>query len=181
MAKAAANTLLVTFQQVAGGPQMDSSALVSELDALRSVSETQVDAVSSNTEAVTQNTASRGATGVARDVASTLGKTALSMMPLVGLFANLFGGGGQPEQPPPLVKYAPPAPIQFEGSIVAPGATPNGVTADATPQVTIQVQAMDSRSFLDHSQEIAQAVREAMLNMHPLNMASRTAWAISWL
>ncbi|HZT34215.1 MAG TPA: hypothetical protein VFA33_30265 [Bryobacteraceae bacterium] len=183
MAKAAANTLLVTFQQVAGGPQMDSSALVSELDALRSVSETQVDAVSSNTEAVTQNTASRGATGVARDVASTLGKTALSMMPLVGLFANLFGGGGQPEQPPPLVKYAPPAPIQFEGSIVAPGATPNGVTADATPQaaapsaapqtvtpqVTIQVQAMDSRSFLDHSQEIAQAVREAMLNMHPLN------------
>src|SRR5579885_2775526 len=179
MAKAAANTLLVTFQQVAGGPQMDSSALVSELDALRSVSETQVDAVSSNTEAVTQNTASRGATGVA----SALGKTALSMMPLVGLFANLFGGGGQPEQPPPLVKYAPPAPIQFEGSIVAPGATPNGVTADATPQaaapsaapqtvtpqVTIQVQAMDSRSFLDHSQEIAQAVREAMLNMHPLN------------
>ncbi len=36
-------------------------------------------------------------------------------------------------------------------------------------QVTIQVQAMDSRSFLDHSAEIAQAVREAMLNMHALN------------
>lgn len=35
--------------------------------------------------------------------------------------------------------------------------------------ITIQVQAMDSRSFLDHSAEIAQAVREAMLNMHPLN------------
>ena len=35
--------------------------------------------------------------------------------------------------------------------------------------ITIQVQAMDSRSFLDHSAEIAQAVREAMLNMHSLN------------
>jgi hypothetical protein len=37
------------------------------------------------------------------------------------------------------------------------------------PNITIQVQAMDSRSFLDHSAEIAQAVREAMLNMHSLN------------
>ena len=41
--------------------------------------------------------------------------------------------------------------------------------AQSGPQVTIQVQAMDSRSFLDHSAEIAQAVREAMLNMHSLN------------
>jgi len=38
-----------------------------------------------------------------------------------------------------------------------------------TPQVTVNVQAMDSRSFLDHSQDIAQAVREAILNMHSLN------------
>jgi hypothetical protein len=43
------------------------------------------------------------------------------------------------------------------------------VTQAAAPQVTIQVQAMDSRSFLDHSTEIARAVREAMLNMHSLN------------
>jgi hypothetical protein len=28
---------------------------------------------------------------------------------------------------------------------------------------------MDSRSFLDHSHDIASAVREAMLNMHSLN------------
>jgi hypothetical protein len=33
----------------------------------------------------------------------------------------------------------------------------------------VQVQAMDSRSFLDHSDEIARAVREAMLNAHALN------------
>ena len=43
-----------------------------------------------------------------------------------------------------------------------------GSTAMA-PQILVNVQAMDSRSFLDHSQEIAQAVREAMLNMHALN------------
>jgi hypothetical protein len=37
------------------------------------------------------------------------------------------------------------------------------------PQINIHVQAMDSKSFSDHSYEIAQAVREAMLNMHSLN------------
>lgn len=35
--------------------------------------------------------------------------------------------------------------------------------------VTVNVQAMDSRSFLDRSHDIAQAVREAMLNMHAIN------------
>lgn len=37
------------------------------------------------------------------------------------------------------------------------------------PQITIQVQAMDSRSFLDHSEEIARAVKEAILNSNSLN------------
>jgi hypothetical protein len=37
------------------------------------------------------------------------------------------------------------------------------------PQITVQVQAMDSRSFLDHSEDIARAVREAMLNSHGIN------------
>ena len=36
-------------------------------------------------------------------------------------------------------------------------------------QVTVNVQAMDSRSFLDRSGDIAAAVREAMLNMHSIN------------
>jgi predicted nucleotide-binding protein len=42
-------------------------------------------------------------------------------------------------------------------------------SSQPSPQITIQVQAMDSRSFIDHSQDIAKAVREAMLNMHSLN------------
>jgi hypothetical protein len=36
------------------------------------------------------------------------------------------------------------------------------------PSITVQVQAMDSRSFLDHSDDIARAVREAILNSHSL-------------
>jgi hypothetical protein len=37
------------------------------------------------------------------------------------------------------------------------------------PQITVQVSAMDSRSFLDRSEDIARAVRDAMLHMHPVN------------
>ncbi len=48
---------------------------------------------------------------------------------------------------------------------------PRPVPAPAAPapQVTINVQAMDTRSFLDHSGDIARAVREAMLNTHSIN------------
>jgi hypothetical protein len=33
----------------------------------------------------------------------------------------------------------------------------------------VNVSAMDSRSFMDRSTDIASAVREAMLNNHPIN------------
>ena len=44
-----------------------------------------------------------------------------------------------------------------------------GGSATNATQVTVNIQAMDSQSFLDRSQDIAQAVREAMLNMHSIN------------
>ena len=44
-----------------------------------------------------------------------------------------------------------------------------GMETERTPaQVTVQVQAMDSRSFLDHRDEIAAAVRQALLESHSL-------------
>jgi hypothetical protein len=50
----------------------------------------------------------------------------------------------------------------------APPARPSAAT-----QVTVQVQAMDSKSFLDHREEIARAVRQAVLSSHSLNDALR--------
>jgi hypothetical protein len=44
-----------------------------------------------------------------------------------------------------------------------------GGTSSAAPQITVNVQAMDARSFLDRSSDIAAAVREAMLNMNSIN------------
>jgi hypothetical protein len=37
------------------------------------------------------------------------------------------------------------------------------------PQITVNVQAMDARSFLDRSGDIALAVRDAMLNLNSIN------------
>ncbi len=36
-------------------------------------------------------------------------------------------------------------------------------------QITVNVQAMDARSFMDHSSDIAAAVRSAMLNLNSIN------------
>ena len=39
----------------------------------------------------------------------------------------------------------------------------------ARPQITVNVQAMDARSFMDRSSDIALAVRDAMLNLNAIN------------
>jgi hypothetical protein len=114
-------------------------------------------------------------------LASSLTGGALSLSPILSGLLHLFGGGTS-NTPPPLVKFALPPSVAFQAANVngpqtsavdfSQGGGPR-VTGSAPPpasqQITIQVQAMDSRSFMDHSQDIASAVREAMLNMHALN------------
>jgi hypothetical protein len=94
---------------------------------------------------------------------------------------HLFSGGTS-NAPPPLVKFALPPSVAFQAANVSgpqtagvdfsQSGTPRAIGSappSASQQITIQVQAMDSRSFMDHSYDIARAVREAMLNMHALN------------
>jgi hypothetical protein len=165
-----------------GGLARDMSQFVAELGQLQAASQTQATAVAENTQAVLQNTV----TQVSAEGSSTAGKTAqkvlsnaLKMMPLVSGVIGLFGGGKQ-EEPPPLEAYLPPPAVHLEGEVSrAEGGEAyaweleqyarRGTAPRPAPQITVQVQALDSRSFLDHSAEIAQAVREAMLNSHALN------------
>lgn len=172
------------------------SRMSTEFQQLRGSAQAQTDAVKSNTTAVTQNTtalASSSSGGTSGgSVLKTVGKaigSGLTLSPLIKGIAGLFGGGDE-KTLPTLTTYTQPPSMNFEGEIVRSaatastaglatalqGATAQGVgqassatTASSAPQITVQVQAMDSRSFLDHKDEIAQAVRAAMLNSHSLN------------
>jgi hypothetical protein len=54
------------------------------------------------------------------------------------------------------------------GSTVMSGNSSGGAASAAAP-ITVNVQTMDARSFLDNSDQIAQAVRGAMLNLSSIN------------
>ena len=56
-----------------------------------------------------------------------------------------------------------------QGSSSGGSGAPSGPSGAGATQITVNVQAMDSQSFLDHSNEIAQAVRAAMLNSNSIN------------
>ena len=98
-------------------------------------------------------------------------------MPIVSLFSSLFGGGDS-QQPAPLEPFSLPPSLNLESTtnnqdvVWGENGLPRSVGSggsNAPQQITVQVQAMDSQSFLDHSDDIAQAVRQAMLNMNSIN------------
>src|ERR1035441_8457047 len=116
-----------------------------------------------------------GGSDVLSTASSVLGG-GLSLMPLVSLFSSLFGGGQS--QPAPLGPFSLPPSLNLESTTSGQDVSwgENGLPRSAASggsnggsQITVQVQAMDSQSFLDHSDDIAQAVRQAMLNMNSIN------------
>ena len=122
----------------------------------------------------------------------------LTLLPVVSSLLKLFGVGRKKEELPALEKFDLPAPIRAEAGLsqsgetflidrgvgdrirqlpVPAGATPfAGIQAEAGStqrgagaSITVNVQAMDSQSFMDRREDIARAVREAMLQSHSLN------------
>lgn len=155
--------------------------LAQRLAELAVVSRLQADTVEANTRAVIENSLAKAgeskastAGGVARSVLGFLG----SGLGLVRLVGKLFGGEEKPKETV-LTRYVAPPPIEWTAALsggrlqpvdYGQGLLPRTVApvAPAAPPITIQVQAIDSRSFLDHSAEIARAVKEALLNTHTL-------------
>jgi hypothetical protein len=114
----------------------------------------------------------------------------LGLSSLISGVADLFGGGGSdtPAAPTP---YMQPLPIQLDAgfsssdggasfgtdfaqggaprAMTSAGSTSGSSTSGSPTQITVQVQALDSQSFLDRSQDIAMAVRRAMLESTVLN------------
>lgn len=132
---------------------------------------------------------SSGAGSTAESVASTLFESGFGIAALVKGMMGLFGGDSSSQQP--LEKYEMPSPIDFDSALTSGGMTAgnfdqtgtmraigggastevpaNGSGSAGSSQITVNVQAMDAQSFLDHSDDIAQAVRGAMLSMSSIN------------
>lgn len=102
------------------------------------------------------------------------------MARLVTGIVRLFSGS-HAAPAPKLPKFALPTARAYQGVIAGPRSAAGegrinaaGISERAqgpvgASSITVQVQAMDSKSFLDHSDAIATAVRKAMLESHSLN------------
>ena len=159
-----------------------AAQITQQLVQLIAVQQASVDNTAQNTRAVAENTAARS-TG--SSVASSIGKFAESFLgggsllsPLISGIVGLFGGN-RSAAPAPVTPFAVPSPIRVEATLGAPATADGGrgavsyaattAPAAAAPQVQIHVSAMDTQSFLDRSEDIARAVRKALLDSHPLN------------
>ena len=180
-------TLAASFNSQGGDTNASLSQAGQEIGQLREIWQQQAALIAANTNALQSNTGAQGSrpTGsAAGHAASSIFGGALGLLsPVAKGILGLFGSGGN-SAPAPLPLYWPPPPISIAGVTHAPKAdssaprqataaqpanTPAAPLAAPAPQITVNINAMDSQSFLDRSNDIASAVRLAMLNLHPIN------------
>jgi len=185
--KAAAASPNSSAADAAAAKAVDAaSQTAGQLQALRSLFQGQIDSTAVNTRAISDDTKTReqssgssSAGSIAKSVATVV-TGGFMLSPILSGLMKLFGGGRSEDEPAPLQKFAMPAPLSINAGIAAgtPGfssidygqtGAPRTVAGSAPTQVTVQVNAMDSRSFMDHSEDIANAVRRAMLESSSLN------------
>jgi hypothetical protein len=115
------------------------------------------------------------------NIAMDVLKSGFGLVPIIGGLLGLFGGGDS-EPLPQLVKYQMPDAIAYQaaeaggqienidyGQSGTPRSFGGGTGAGTVPGITVNVHAMDARSFLDRSSDIAAAVKDAMLNLNSIN------------
>jgi hypothetical protein len=168
--------------------------VIAQVDELRNSNPAPVAATKTRTTTTSTSNDSGSTLG---SVASSVLQSGFGLAPLIGGLVSLFSGGDT-AAPAPLVKYAMPAAADFQAaesrgqvtsldydqtgmprSYAPAGAiaglsgnaygSAGGAVSGAAPQITVNVQAMDARSFMDRSNDIALAVRDAMLNLNSIN------------
>lgn len=169
------------------GPAKDITeqvtALTSQITTLTSTQQSHIGATQDNTQAITQNTSTKSGWpsvgSTVGNIASSLLGGGLSLSPLISGLMSLFGGNDTQALTTPLPFRLPPT-VQYDAGLTSgspgqavpvsygAGGQARPQTSPQTAQVNVQINAMDSRSFLDHSEEIASAVRQALLNSSSL-------------
>src|SRR6266853_1862783 len=161
------------------------TSMTAQLERLRATNETLAQLVAGQqTAALAAQPSSAGSSGGGGAVLDTITGVlggGLGLSPLITGLIGLFGGGDSSSVPPPLTPYLRPSPIHLDAGFsdagggapfavdAAQGSWPRAVRNGAPTQITVQVHAMDSQSFLDRSHDIAMAVRQAMLETTVLN------------
>lgn len=173
------STLLeTTLKQVAETISQSNT----QLSELRVLQQQLLQSTNQNTQALNTNTQTRASSG--STLASAAGNIAGEMFggsilaPIISGLVSLFGSGVSSR--PVYTPFTMPAPVQIQTTLSSTppaAAATSGQTAAASmpaatfasfPNVQVQVNAIDSRSFLDHSDAIADAVRRALLSAHSL-------------
>jgi hypothetical protein len=162
------------------------TSISEQLQVLRAINDALMQQSAAAMAGASTGGAGSGSGSAASSVLEAIGGGLLSgglgLSSMISGLTSLFGGGDGASAPPVLTRYVQPLPIHLDagfsdanggsafGVDAAQGGTPRAMTGGAAPaQVTIQVQALDSQSFLDHSNDIAMAVRQAMLETTVLN------------
>ncbi|HUS05335.1 MAG TPA: hypothetical protein VMZ52_03515 [Bryobacteraceae bacterium] len=155
--------------------------LAAQIEQLRQATAIQIDSLQGHTEAISRTEkrdSSGGVAGVLGHVFSSTLASGFGLAPLFSGLFGLFGSGSKPDPASPLPKFSLPEAVNVEAGITgsrefAPAGYAQDGRVRAVPaqaqQIQIHVNAMDSRSFMDRSDDIAKAVKEAMLNSHSLN------------
>jgi hypothetical protein len=160
----------------------DIAKLTNQLSELVRLTADQGNALQENTRAVQENSVMHvdGRIGSAvTNIAKGFGSKLLSGNPLFSGIAGLFGGGDTASSNDSFTKYLRPERRDLEVGLTSvrqnsDATRPAGLASgqgnsihrptNTAPQVIVNVNALDTRSFLDHSGEIAKALREAVLN-----------------
>ena len=127
--------------------------------------------------AATSNATNIGPGGIGKILSHFLGGSALSS--IVTGIAGLFGVG-KPAAPVPLYRFDLPQSVSVEAGVTRKGqfvpvnhSQTGQVRPNETPQTAAQAVPQsitaDTRWFMDHSEDIASAVKEAMLHSHSIN------------
>jgi hypothetical protein len=183
-----------TVANMSGGESLSDqiAKLAEQLQQLQTASQAATESIQASSRTTT-GAGSPGGASPSPSIGNTLlgvFGAGLGLSPLISGIVSLFSGSGDSATAAPLTKFVMPPPIQIGGGVGEtrgpafavdnpqgglPRAMSNGGQNVAPAQITVQVQAMDSQSFLDHSADIAMAVRQAMLESSVLNDVVREA------